>query len=66
MTEFIRQELRNARFERVDLSDVELNGWLDGPLSVNGVDVGPLVDAELNRPLPRPRQHAPRHGRRLP
>jgi DinB superfamily/Pentapeptide repeats (8 copies) len=82
MTEFIRQQLRNARFERVDLtgasfigvdlanvsirssdltglrvrgsdlSDIELNGWLEGPVHVNGVDVGPLVDAELNRRYP--------------
>ena len=82
MTEFVRQELRNARFERVDLTgasfvgvdlanvsirssdltglrvrgsdlaDIDIHGWLDGSVRVNGVDVAPLVNAELDRRYP--------------
>lgn len=64
--EFVDADLRGARFTRVDLSDavmraVHLHGadldapWLlegDGTLLVNGVDVAPLVEAELNRRMP--------------
>ncbi|MFS8097326.1 DinB family protein [Lentzea alba] len=62
------EDLRDSRFERVDLSgarfrevimnrvvlrgayvaDVEIDGYI-GKLVVNGVDVAPLVEAELNR-----------------
>jgi hypothetical protein len=64
--EFINARLRGARFVRSDLSGVVMRGvrvegadieapWLfegDGFLRVNGVDVIPLVDAELNRRFP--------------
>ena len=63
---FIGADLRGARFERSELSGVVMRGvdvngadidapWLfegDGSLLVNGVDVIPLVDAELNRRFP--------------
>lgn len=62
----IDASLRGATFRRVDLSEVSMRAidigdteidapWLlDGEKSlwVNGVDVAPLVDAELNRLLP--------------
>ncbi|MEU4389244.1 DinB family protein [Kribbella sp. NPDC023855] len=64
--EFIDVNARGARFTRSDLSGtvmraVEINGadidapWLlepDNVLLVNGVNVVPLVDAELNRRFP--------------
>jgi len=63
--QFIDADLRGARFVRADLSGaamraVEVQGldidapWLaEGePLLVNGVDVGPLVEAELDRRFP--------------
>ena len=71
--EFVDANLRGARFVRADLSGavmraVEVQGadieapWLfdgDGSLRVNGVDVIPLVDAELNRRFPgRAQRHA--------
>jgi uncharacterized protein YjbI with pentapeptide repeats len=59
--EFHDVDLRNARFRLVDLTgasirgaalvDVELYGELDS-VRVNGVDVVPLVEAELNRRYP--------------
>jgi hypothetical protein len=81
MPDFIRADLRSARFERVDLRgaqlravnlsdaqfrgvymrgvvmrgvelvDAEIHGEIVN-LTINGVDVGPLVDAELNRRYP--------------
>ncbi len=64
--EFVGSDLRNARFIGADLSGVvmravDISGadieapWLfeDGnSLRVNGVDVVPLIDAELNRRFP--------------
>ena len=64
--EFVDADLRGARFVRADLSGsvmrgvdvqgVDIDGpWLfdgEGTLLVNGVDVIPLVDAELNRRFP--------------
>jgi hypothetical protein len=64
--EFVDADLRGARFVRADLSGVVMRGvdvqgadidapWLldgVGSLRVNGVDVAPLVDAELNRRFP--------------
>src|SRR3954454_24883665 len=64
--EFVDANLRGARFVGADLSAVVMRGvdvagadldapWLlDGEsvLRVNGVDVAPLVDAELNRRFP--------------
>jgi DinB superfamily/Pentapeptide repeats (8 copies) len=64
--EFVDADLRGARFVGSDLSGVVMRGvelagadidapWLsegDGFLLVNGVDVAPLVEAELNRRFP--------------
>jgi hypothetical protein len=64
--EFVDADLRGARFVRTDLSGVVMRGvevsgadidapWLfdgDSFLRVNGVDVIPLVEAELNRRFP--------------
>src|SRR3954453_23263161 len=63
--EFVDADLRGARFVRADLSGVvmravELSGTdIDAPwlsegerLVVNGVDVGPFSEAELNRRFP--------------
>jgi len=64
--EFVDTNLRGARFVRADLSgvvmrEVTVDGadidapWLstsEQPLRVNGVDVIPLVEAELNRRFP--------------
>ena len=66
MAEFIDANLRGSRFIRTDLSgavmravdvqgaDIDAPWLLDGTstLLVNGVDVAPLVEAELNRRLP--------------
>ena len=62
---FFRSDLSSARFTRSDLSGVVLRGvdvagaeiespWLfdGGAVLVNGVDVVPLVDAELDRRFP--------------
>jgi hypothetical protein len=71
--EFLDTDLRRTRFVGADLSGVVMRGvqvedmeidapWLfDGnaPLRVNGVDVRPFVDAELNRRFPgRAERHA--------
>lgn len=63
---FVDEDLRGARFVRSDLSgavmravdvagaDIDAPWLLDGEtvLSVNGVDVAPFVEAELNRRFP--------------
>ena len=62
---FVDEDLRGARFVRTDLSDAVMRGvdvdgadidapWLlgGGSLRVNGVDVVPFVEAELNRRFP--------------
>ena len=63
---FVDQDLRGARFVRSDLSGAVMRGvdvdgadidapWLldgEGSLRVNGVDVVPFVEAELNRRFP--------------
>jgi len=51
-------DLAGARFREVDLSgvvmrgvelkDVDIYGWLEN-VTINGVDVGPLIEAELDR-----------------
>ena len=60
-TEFRTVDLSNARLRGVDLSGVVMSGVelanvrIDGEilnLVINGVDVGPLVDAELDRRYP--------------
>ena len=58
---FERVDLRGAQFRAVDLSgallrnvdlvDVEIHGDIDN-LTINDVDVGPLIDAELDRRNP--------------
>jgi hypothetical protein len=65
---FHRVDLRRARFHEVDLSgarlratllrDVDIGGDIDG-LRVNGVDVGPLIEAELDRRYPERRALRP-------
>lgn len=64
--QFVDRDLRGARFVRSDLSGAVMRGvdvqgadidapWLmeeGGSLLVNGVDVAPLVDAELDRRFP--------------
>jgi uncharacterized protein YjbI with pentapeptide repeats len=64
--EFVDTDLHGARFVRADLSgvvmravdvqdaDIDAPWLLDGEssLRVNGVDVAPFVDAELNRRFP--------------
>jgi len=62
--EFVRVDLRGARFVETDLSGAVMRGvdvagadidapWLgDGTLLVNGVDVTPYVEAELDRRFP--------------
>ena len=66
MAEFVDANLRGARFVRADLSgavmravdvqgmDIDAPWLLDGSstLLVNGVDVAPLVEAELNARFP--------------
>jgi hypothetical protein len=61
---FVDRDLRGARFNRSTLAGAVMRGvdvrgldidapWLaDGALLVNGVDVAPLVEAELNRRFP--------------
>lgn len=68
-TEFVERNLRGARFVRCDLSDVvmrgvslsgtTIDGEIEGALFVNGVDVAPLIEAELDRRFPgRALRHA--------
>ena len=51
---FIRSMLRGAVMRGVDVDGLDIDApWLpDGVLLVNGVDVVPFVEAELNRRLP--------------
>jgi uncharacterized damage-inducible protein DinB len=61
MAEFIGDDLTGARFHNVDLSgavitggilaNVEIDGDIEN-LRINGVEVAPLVEAELNRRYP--------------
>jgi hypothetical protein len=68
---FVDRDLRGARFNRSTLAGAVMRGvdvrgldidapWLaDGALFINGVDVVPLVEAELNRRFPgRELKHA--------
>ena len=68
-------DLTGARFRNVDLTGTTIRGALlvnmdiSGEIEdvrINGVDVAPLVEAELNRRYPGPRQDAPGRRRRLP
>lgn len=54
--DFTGAQIRGALFNRsrmrgVELADVEISGELQNVV-VNGVDIAPLVDAELNRRMP--------------
>src|SRR5690349_22751331 len=53
---FVRSDLSGAVMRAVDIEGAEIDApWLlegDGGLRVNGVDVIPLVEAELNRRFP--------------
>jgi hypothetical protein len=73
---WVEVNLSGARFQNVDLTgatlrgvtvvDVEIDGFVRN-LTVNGVDVGPLVDAELDRRHPERvllRSHDPAEIRR--
>ena len=65
--EFVRDDLSGSRFRLAELAGVvmrgvnlvgaDIDGWLDG-LRINGVEVGPLVEAELARrdPATEPRE----------
>ena len=46
MSEFVDQDLSGSRFERVRFTGEFRN------VTINGVDIGPLVEAELNRRMP--------------
>ena len=41
----------HVRFIGLELVDVDISGEIDG-VRVNGVDIGPLVEAELDRRMP--------------
>jgi uncharacterized glyoxalase superfamily protein PhnB len=61
-TEFVERNLRGARFVRSDLSNVvmrgvsisgvAIDGEIEGALNVNGVDVAPFIEAELDKRFP--------------
>lgn len=69
--QFTTVDLTNARFRDVALSgvvmrgveliDVDIHGEIEN-LMVNGVDIGPLVDAELNRRYPLRPKMRPTHA----
>jgi uncharacterized protein YjbI with pentapeptide repeats len=73
--EFVGADLRGAWFRESDLSGVrirgadltgaELDGEIDG-LRINGVEVAPLVEAELDRRYPERAALRARDGSRLP
>src|SRR4051794_39637286 len=44
-------EFHRARLRGVELVDVEISGEVQNVV-VNGVDIGPLIEAELNRRIP--------------
>ncbi len=51
MTRFHEQDLTGARMRGVELVDIEISGELQNVV-VNGVDIAPLIEAELNRRMP--------------
>lgn len=60
---FVRSDLSGVVMRAVDVSGAEIDApWLfdgDAPVLVNGVDIRPFVDAELDRRFPgRERRHA--------
>ena len=60
-SQFWASDLASARFREVDLSgvvmrgvelgNVEINGYIEN-VTINGVDIGPLIEAELDRRYP--------------
>ncbi len=58
-------DLTGVRMRGVELVDVEISGELQNVV-VNGVDIAPLVEAELNRRHADAGEDAPRRQRRLP
>jgi DinB superfamily/Pentapeptide repeats (8 copies) len=48
---FVGADLRGVVMRGVELVNVAISGEIDN-LTINGVDVGPLIDAELNRRYP--------------
>jgi uncharacterized protein YjbI with pentapeptide repeats len=50
-TQFRIIEMSGVKMRGVELQDVEISGDI-GNLTVNGVEVGPLVEAELDRRYP--------------
>jgi uncharacterized protein YjbI with pentapeptide repeats len=60
-SQFWASDLASARFRDVDLSgvvmrgvelgNVEINGYIEN-VTINGVDIGPLIEAELDRRYP--------------
>ena len=48
---FHNVDLSRAKFTGVELVDVEISGYVER-VAVNGVDIGPLVEAELDRRYP--------------
>jgi hypothetical protein len=65
-----RAQIRGAVFNEswirgVELVDVQISGELQNVV-VNGVDIAPLVDAELNRRMPERAKMRPRRQGRVP
>ena len=50
-SQFRASDLTGARFRSVELVDVDIRGEIVN-LTINGVDIGPLVNAELDRRYP--------------
>jgi uncharacterized damage-inducible protein DinB len=48
MAEFVNRDLRGAHLRHVDLSGAVIEGAVEG-LVINGVEVAPLIEAELDR-----------------
>jgi hypothetical protein len=56
--------LKGAAMRGVEPVDVDIHGEIED-VTTNGVDIGPLVNAELDRAISRPRQDAPNRPGRL-
>ena len=50
-SEFLAVNLSGSRFRGVELGNVDISGEIEN-VTVNGVDIGPLIDAELNKRYP--------------
>ena len=72
--QFRRVDLSGARLRAVylggvvmrgvELVNVDIHGEIEN-VTINGVDIGPLVNAELDGAISRPRQDAPNRPGRL-